>query len=803
MPSTDSIVKLITGRITAHPRIVLLIFLLGTCVLGWQARNFRIDASADTLLMRDNPLYVRTKVVNRRFSPQEFLLIAYEPLKNSVFSRQTFADIADLSERLCRIERVESVCSILNTPLFVLADTASSLQADPASLTIEKQDYSMKELSDAFRGHPLYEDLLINKAQTATALQVLFKRDEELDRLDSRIVALQQKTLTGKLSVADQAELSALAEQAEPLKQNLDIIRIHEIETMRGICADYEGRAHIYMGGIQVLAFQLIHIIKSDLVIFGSAIAAMICLILYFLFRKIKWLVIPVVCCACSVISTIGIFAMFGLKTTVISSNFIALQLILTLALAIHLIVQYREYSRDQPDWSQERLVHETLSRKVRPCFYAGLTTSVGFGSLLFSGIQPVITFGWMMIIAMLFSISVSLILFPALMALYKRGHMEDELASTRRIMNSAATVALKHPRMVAGAGAAIVILSVIGMLQLDVENSFLTYFRSSTLVRKELTFIDQQFGGSTPLDLVYTIGTSEREDGLVLTSDTVLMLQRIQMALQKHAAFGKIISIVNFTDLARIMNGGRPLTEYELTALYWTMESSVRDNLLGSFISPADGQVRFSARIKDGTEGLDRAKLMSEIRQDMSGLGIQENSYMLTNLFVLYQDILQRLFRSQILTLGIVFAALTLTFWAVFRSLKIAMLGMIPNIIPTLGVLGVMGWLHIPLDLMTITIAAIAMGIAVDDTIHFIHRYLEEIENSSAEEAVKCVHASVGHAILYTSVIIIFGFSLLSFSDFVPTVLFGLLTGLAMTVALAADLYLLPVLLCRFVKRR
>jgi len=299
------------------------------------------------------------------------------------------------------------------------------------------------------------------------------------------------------------------------------------------------------------------------------------------------------------------------------------------------------------------------------------------------------------------------------------------------------------------------------------------------------------------------TIGDAEKKEDLVLTSDTVLTLQRIQQALQKHEAVGKIVSIVNFTDLARIMNKGRPLTEYELTALYWTMEASLRDNLLGAFFSPDHSQVRFSVRIKDGTAGLDRAELMSAIKHDMSALGIPEDRYTLTNLFVLYQDILQRLFRSQILTLGIVFAVLTLTFWAVFRSLKIALVGMIPNIIPTVAVLGVMGWLRIPLDLMTITIAAIAMGIAVDDTIHYIHRYLEEPAGTSGEEAVTRTHSTVGHAILYTSLIIILGFSLLSFSDFIPSVLFGLLTGLAMAVALVADLCLLPVLLRRFVSPR
>lgn len=803
MRSIEKIVQWTIGRVTAHPRIVLLAFLLCTCALGWQARHFRIDASADTLLMRDNPHYVRTQVVNRRFSPQEFLLIAYEPTRHSVFSEQTFADLRAMTDRLLRIERVEAVRSILNTPLFVLADGELSSQTDPDSLTIEAHDFDMSELSEAFRGHPIYENLLINESQSAAALQVLFKKDKTLDRLNERIVGLQEKTLTGELSKADRKELASLRKQIDPINQKLDVTRTHEVETIRGVCADYEGRARIHMGGIHVLAFQLIRIIKNDLLIFGSAIGVLICLILFLLFHKLKWVVIPVLCCICSVLSTMGIFSMFGLKTTVISSNFIALQLILTLAIVIHLIVQYREYSRDQPAWSQERLVRETLSRKIRPCFYAGITTSVGFGSLVFSGIQPVIVFGWMMIIAMFFSISVSLILFPAMMALSVRGHDENQFAFSPRMLSVSANVALRHPRMVAGTGVAIVVLSLLGMLRLDVENSFLNYFRASTRVRRELSFIDTQFGGSTPLDLVYTIGGAEKKEDLVLTADTVMTLQRIQHALEQHDAVGKIISIVNFTDLARVINDGRPLTEYELTALYWTMESSLRDNLLGAFFSADRGQVRFSARIQDGTKGLDRAELMSAIRQDMSALGIPEDRYMLTSLFVLYQDILQRLFRSQILTLGIVFAALALTFWGLFRSLKIALVGMIPNTIPTLVVLGVMGWLRIPLDLMTITIAAIAMGIAVDDTIHYIHRYLEEPADASAEEAVKRTHSTVGHAILYTSLIIILGFSLLSFSDFIPSVLFGLLTGLAMAVALAADLCLLPVLLRRFVTPR
>jgi predicted RND superfamily exporter protein len=285
------------------------------------------------------------------------------------------------------------------------------------------------------------------------------------------------------------------------------------------------------------------------------------------------------------------------------------------------------------------------------------------------------------------------------------------------------------------------------------------------------------------------------------MTADTVQLLQRLQHALRQHQAVGKTLSVVNFTELAKEVNEGKPLTEYELTAVYWTMEDALREDLLGAFFAPEHAQVRFGVRIQDTTEGLDRAELLAQIRKDLQDLGIPESRYSLSNLFVLYQDLLQRLFRSQILTLGIVYVVLTLTFLAIFRSLRVALIGIIPNILSTLAVLGVMGWLGIPLDLMTITIAAIAMGIAVDDTIHYIHRYLEELEDSSTVEAIERSHASVGYAVLYTSLIITLGFSLLAFSDFVPSILFGLLTGFAMVMALVCDLCLLPALLKRFVK--
>lgn len=782
--------------IVRFPKTVLLLFIICTGGLGWHAQYFEINASADTLLMKDDKQYLETQVMNRRFSPQEFLLIAYKPKKGSVFSATHLKNIGIISEKLRTVKRIESVRSILNVPLFWLYEGGLSSSLDPSQLTVESQHYDAIDLKDALGGDPIYEDLLINQSKTATAIQVLFKSPKKLDNLNNQMLDLQLKSQQGTLTAQQREKLSPLQREIEPLQRELDNVRAAEIQEIRGIVAPFTKDADIYMGGVHVLAYQLIEIIKNDLIVFGSAIAVMICLVLLVLFRRFRWVFIPVVCCSCSLLSTLGLFGLLNLKATVISSSFVALQLILTLAIVIHLIVQYRESGTQHPEWSQAQLVRETLWRKAGPCLYAGFINVVGFASLMYSTIRPVIDFGWMMSIAMFFAIGVSLILFPALMALFNKESWETKPALSHRIMLMFTHLSLNHPTLIVAVCLVVLVISSFGIYQLDVENSFLNYFRKSTQVHQELSFIDQNLGGTTPLDLIYTIPASEKKKDLVLTADTIMLLQRIKNALQQHQAVGKILSVVNFTEVAKEINHNKPLTEYELTTIYWTMEKALRDDLLGAFFSPSHGQVRFSIRIKDTTEGLRRSELLASLRQGMQQLGIPAQRYQLTNLFVLYENILQQLYQSQIKTLGVAFAVLSLTFLVVFRSFKLALIGIIPNLLSTFLVLGLMGWLGIPLDLMTIMIAAIAMGISVDDTIHYIHRYLEELQNTTAEETIARTHTSVGYAMLYTSLIVVLGFSLLAFSDFVPSILFGLLTALSMSMALIFNFTILPVLL-------
>ncbi|WP_416306066.1 efflux RND transporter permease subunit [Neptunicella sp. SCSIO 80796] len=787
--------------VTKHSKIIVACFVVLIAIAAWYSQNFRVDASAETLLTKNNQLYIQTQIMDSRFAPQEFILVAYQPKQGDLFSQQTFDDISQLSEEFKQIDRVDETTSILNVPLISMQEGFDP-SVNASEWSWQNKHYSPEQMKQVFTDHPIYTDLLVNQQQSATAIQILFKPDPELQKIENQITELQKKHLTDEFTEQDQDKIEKLTQQADPIKTRLQNVRQKEIDQIYEITDKVRQRANIYLGGGQVLAYQLIKIIKNDLLVFGSAIAIVICIMLLLLFRQWRWVVLPVVCCAVSVVITMGLFGMLDMRTTVISSNFIALQLILTLAIVIHLIVQFRQLAEKHRDYSHHQLVAETIHKKIAPCFYAGLTTSVGFASLIFSNIQPVIAFGWMMIVAMLVSTLVSLLLFPALLNLMPLKKVKARSEHVSKGMTALAGFVLSHKALVFVLGSGLLVGSVLGAIKLDVENSFIHYFSDSTKVRKELEFIDQQFGGSTPLDFVYDIQPADNPD-LVMTAENVQTLQKIQHVMDQYPVIGKEMSIVNFTQLAKQLNDGKPLTEYELTAVYHLLDKELSEQLLGAYFSPEHQQVRISTRIKDSTEGFNRAEFLQRLRSDIEGLGIAPGSYQLTNLFILYQDILQRLFESQISTLGIVYGVLALVLLIIFRSLKVALIAIVPNIISTMVILGLMGWFGISLDLMTITIAAIAMGIAVDDTIHFVHHYLQSVEQQSKDEAIKATYHSVGFAMLFTSVIITAGFGMLGFSDFIPSVMFGLLTGLAMLIALLTDLTLLPAMLNKFVGAR
>ncbi len=823
--------------ILQHALVVSFLLLAIFLLLGYEARKLEVDASAETLLLEDDEDLRLTRTINKRFESPDFLVIAITP-PGDLLSEKNLDLLQRIKDDLSKLEMVESVTSLLDVPL---------LESPPRPLNELLQDIPTlqspgidKELAkQEFLNSPIYRNLLVSTDFRTTALQINLQKDEVFQALVDRRYELRQKEKDGTLTAAEKEELAKLLID---FKQHRDRMRIKQhqlVQDVRAVMDEYRDEAKLFLGGISMIVDDLITYVKNDLQVFGLGILVFLIITLWVIFRQFRWILLPVLCCGFAMLATSGFLGMFGWEVTVVSSNFISLQLIITMAITIHLIVRYRELLQKYPDADQRQLVLKTVLFMSKPCLYTALTTIAGFASLVLSGILPVINFGWMMSVGTAISLIVSFLVFPAvvihLQKLPPNVAFESNFALTRKL----AHFTERHGRAISLVSIFLILFGLSGASRLVVENSFIDYFKESTEIYQGMKVIDQHLGGTTPLDVILDFDEEENavshqiseglDEGIPLSSkegveeddfdefeeefaevedeaqywfsaDKMEQIEKLHDYLDNLPESGKVISLGTLLKIGRSLNDGESLDDFTLALIYNELPEQFREIILTPYVSVEHNQARFSVRIRDSEPNLRRNELLQRIRHELvHKVGLQEENVQLANLLVLYNNMLQSLFDSQISTLGAVVAALMLMFLLLFRSLKIACIAIFPNILSVGVVLGFMGWASIPLDLMTITIAAISVGIAVDNTIHYIYRFRSEFSKDQNYLATmhRC-HGSIGYAMYYTSFTIIVGFSILVFSNFIPTLYFGLLTGLAMFIALIAALTLLPHLLMR-----
>ncbi|UCC99451.1 MAG: MMPL family transporter [Phycisphaerales bacterium] len=805
-----------------HPRMTILCVMAAVAFLGFQARGFRLDASAETLLLEHDEDLQYTRLISSRYGQGDFLVLTYTP-RGDLFSEGSLAALARLRDDLLSLKRISSVVSILDIPLLKNPPVSfKQLNADLPTLESPAID---KELARAeLRDSPFTQNLLLSPDLQTTALLINLSGHDVYRNMVERRNELQRKKSSGVLTSAEYAELKLIGEQVREQRDQMRRQSHEDILAIRAIMDRNRVDAELFLGGVSMIADDMITFIKNDLKVFGVGVLVFLILMLGGIFRRIRWIGLPILCCVVSVVCMIGLLGWFGWEVTVISANFISLQLIITLAIAIHLIVRYRELLSRQPETPNRRLILDTAVLKLKPCVYAVLTTIVGFASLVLCDILPVITFGWMMIAGLIVSLIVTFLLFPAVLVLLPKESPPSQKAGRVSLTSFLAGLTEAQGLLIVAFSAVILVASLIGISKLQVENCFIDYFDKDTEIYQGMKVIDQRLGGTTPLDVIVEFAESEPPSEAVppaadgddvfdefdefdeaesdekywFTAEKMSRVKAVHHYLDSLPETGKVLSLATMMSIAQKLNDGRPLDSLELALLYSEAPERIKTLLIRPFVSVEHNQVRFWVRVRDSEKTLRRNELLKRIRADLAGnLELDPAHVHLAGLLVLYNNMLQSLFGSQILTLGLTAALLTGMFLTLFRSLKIALVAMVPNMLPILLVLGVMGWLNIPLDMMTITIAAIGLGIAVDDTIHYIHRFKDEFRKDQmyVRTMHRC-HGSIGHAMYYTSATIVIGFSILALSNFTPSVYFGLLTGLAMTVALLAALTLLPQML-------
>jgi predicted RND superfamily exporter protein len=829
-------IRILDRLILAYPRLVLALTALIVCFFTFQARLFSLDASSETLILQSDEDLQYARKVAQRYGSYDFLILTYTP-HGDLFVPETLARLARLRDELQALERVGRVRSLLDVPL---------LESPPVSIKelrtnlryLTTTDLDMDLAREELRHSPLYQNLMISPDLRTTALLATFQEDQEYAALRDRRNALRDRQHSGPLTAAERAELLQVTETFKQDHERLRRERHEDIVAIRAIAHRYRDQADLFLGGVSMIADDMITFIRSDLKTFGLGVTVFLIITLGAIFRKARWVLLPMLCCLVSTICMIGLLGWFGWEVTVISSNFISLQLIMTMAVAIHLIVRYRELLRDHPTADQRTLVRETVRLKLNPCLFATLTTVAGFASLLLCDILPVITFGWMMIVGLCVSLAVTFILFPCIMLLMPKPAPQAGRITPHRWSGWTARLTEKHGMKVIIFSALAMLLSLLGILRLTVENSFINYFKADTEIARGMRVVDRQLGGTTPLDIILHFDRSEpnapdsdreplaeSETGAAdsmddfsqfddfeaefsqepddlekywFTPDKMDLVKKIHRYLENLPQSGKVLSLATTLEMARRFNEGKPLDGMAMALLFNEAPDDLQEILIKPYVSVENNEARFSMRIRDSLPGLRRNQLLQTIQQDLQNLhGLSPDRFRLAGMMVLYNNMLQSLFDSQILTLGMTLIALMAMFLILFRSVKIALIAIFPNALSIAMVLGFMGWAGIPLDLMTITIAAISVGIAVDDTIHYIHRFRDEFPRDHNYKATmhRC-HNSIGHAMTYTSLTIILGFSILALSNFIPSICFGLLTSLAMLMALLAALTLLPQLI-------
>ena len=781
------------------------------------SKDFKLDASSDSLLLESDKDLKYLREVNERYGSKDYLVLTYTPVA-SFTDEETIINLQFLKSKIEKLDWVDRTITIIDVPLLKNSDE-SLMERLKNYKTLSYPEIDKERGFEEIINSPIYRDYVISADGKTSGIVVYLKQDKKLNEFVKTKNNYFNLELEGNLNKSQKEDRDIFNDEYDSYRNIYNQKNHQNINEIRSVIKKYNVNAEIYLGGLPMITDDMMSFIQNDIVVFGIGVFIFIIITLWLIFKKIKWVVIPLLGCAFSVGAMVGILGLLGWKVTVISSNFIALMLILNMAMNIHVTVRFLQIRKELENISIKEAVYEASSKMFLPIFYTVLTTICAFLSLVFSGIKPIIDFGLMMTLGLVVSITVTFTLIPALLNLFSTSNDTiNQNEEKSKITNALSNFSKENTYLIFGTALIVIFLSIFGISKLEVENSFINYFDQKTEIYKGMKKIDDQLGGTTPLDVIIKFPVNKKkkaqddefsewdEDNTDsgddiskywFTRNKIDKILKVHDYLDSLPEIGKVISFGSIVRVAEDLTGGK-LETLEAGVLYSKIPEEIKREIISPYISIKDNEARISVRIKDSLKDLRRNDLINKINLELkSKVGLSEEEYKLAGVLILFNNLLQSLFKSQILTLGVVMAGISFMFLILFRNLTLSLIGVVPNFMAAFFILGIIGLLGIPLDMMTITIAAITIGIAVDNSIHYIYRFKEEFKKiKNYNETVDRCHNTVGVAILNTSITIVFGFSILVLSNFIPTIYFGVFTGIAMLLALISVLTLLPKLI-------
>ncbi len=773
-----------------HTKIVTILLLITIGLLLSQISKFELDASSDSLVLEnDAALHYYQSVQKNYGNGGEFVVISYTP-KADLLDDDTLGRIKQLSTELTQLTQVTKVTSIINVPLF-LSPPLSLIGLAGKGVSLEQGNADKKLAKIEFSTSPLYGSNLVSKDGKTTALLVSLKNDDNYNTLRQQRDKLRLLKFKKGLLATQKAQLLQLEKQVSIANKIKNQTRDTVIKNIRAVMDNNRQGATLFLGGLPLIIADVVAYVRNDLVIFSIAVVLIMALVLGLIFKTMRWVLVPIFTSLIVGFSMTGLLSALGWKITIISSNFFSILLVMTLSIIIHLVVKYRELN--QTESNPTNTLKETIISMAKPCLYTTLTTLIAFLSLLVSGIRPVIDFGFIMAVGVFMALILSFIIFPLIINFLPK-LKPTTFKTTTSFSNTLAKFTEYNGKALLGILALIIGISSYGLSNISVDNRFVDYFKKDTEIYQGLSVIDKQLGGTTPLEIIIDDIAEDYWYDTTLRAD----IHNLHRYLDDLPETGKVLSIDTLMQVLTSANDGVPLKGFLLNIARKNIPAKTKQQIMSPYISEETGQIRFVIRILETNPDLKRDVFLKQVKQHIvKEFGFQEKTVHLTGMVVLFNNMLQSLFDSQIKTMSMVFIMIFIMFIFVFRSFYLAFLALLPNLLPAFLILGALGSLGIPLDLMTITIAAIAIGIGVDGAIHYMHRFsLELKKDNDYIKSMYRTHQSTGLALFYTTIVTSFGFLVLVLSNFIPSIYFGIFTTLAMIAALLANLTLLPKLL-------
>ena len=686
--------KLYKNLIITKPKFTLSILLILLLTFGYYSKNFQLDASSDTLLLENDPDLKYLREVNDNYGTKDFLVLTYSHFPNEDYnfkSENTIKNIGLLKNSLENLSWVDSVITILDVPLLKNNDDPLSERIRNFK-TLSSADVDLDRGFDEIIDSPIYKNFVISEDGQTSGILVYIKPDKKLAEFVKTKNNYLDRKSKGLLTTNESNKYKAFLKDYDLYKKAFNKQNHQNINEIRQIIEAHpppgkikRSNSDIYpiihLGGIPMIADDMMTFIKNDIVVFGGGVFLFIVFTLWFVFRNLLWVFVPLLSCFFSVLIMIGFLGLVGWKVTVISSNFIALMLILTMAMNIHMSVRYLQFRKDNPEISNSDALLWTSQKMFWPILYTVLTTICAFLSLIFSEIKPIIDFGWMMTVGLIVSMFVTFTLLPSVLNILSKKNFSYRDQKKSKITSFLAKVSKKNTKIIFSSALIIVVISIVGIAKLEVENSFINYFNKDTEIYKGMKLIDNKLGGTTPLNIIIKFpkkddedesddewGDEDKDDAKYwFTRDKIDRITKVHDYLDNLESVGKVISFASIVRVAEDLNDGKKLQGLEMGVLYTKLPESIKKEVIDPYISIENNEARIGLRILDSKEDLRRNELINKINYDLQNeIGLNTGEFKLAGVLILFNNLLQSLFKSQILTLGVVMVGITLMFFLI-----------------------------------------------------------------------------------------------------------------------------------------